>query len=98
MFDGRKQGRVVTHNNLPVQVQHYAGVCKGVQCRIDVWMPQGARAFVYSVSNSDGICCVLPPIADSETMDLAIADGMAYLAVLMDEQTGEDSLTDSSSL
>lgn|GEM_PF-2176565 len=97
MFDGRRDWRNVAHRHLPVQVQNYARSRNGVQCRIDVWMPLGGRAFVYSVSNSDGFFRVLPPIADSETMDLAIAEGMAYLAALMDEQPeqpGEDTFQD----
>ena len=97
MFDGQRDARIVAHRHLPVQVQSCTRSRNGVECRIEVWMPLGGKAFVYSVSNSDGIRRVLPPTADSETMDLAIAEGMAYLAALMDKHTGEDTLLGTSS-
>lgn len=90
MFDGDRGQRIAAERQLPVHVKNHVRFRNGVQCSINVWMPVGGRAFVHSVSSSVGICRVLPPIADFETMDLAIAEGMAYLAALMDEQMGVD--------
>lgn len=69
-----------TSNRPYVEVKYRVARQGDLSYRIDVWKPEGANAFVYSISTCHGEFMVLPPVDDALSIDGAFALALTFLS------------------